>query len=77
MKIISDGPEKLRDATKEQKVKRKEEIRAELLESVSQDLSEAGFFLRLLIRYRLRIELMKRLKSEFPQSGCLHLVPQK
>jgi hypothetical protein len=77
MKIVSDGPERLRDATQEQKAKRKEEIRAELSESANRDLAEAGFFRRLLIKYKLRAELRKKLNSEFPQSGCLHLVPQK
>ena len=77
MKIVSDGPERLRHATKDQKAKRAEEIRAELSESASRDLAEAGFFHRLLLKYKLRAELKKKLNSEFPQSGCLHLVPQK
>jgi hypothetical protein len=77
MKIVSDGPERLRNATKEQKAKREEEIRAELSESASRELAEAGLFRRLLIKYILRTKLRKRLNSEFPHSGCLHLVPQK
>ena len=77
MKIVSDGPERLRNATSDQKVKREMEIRAELSESAGRELAEAGFFRSLLIKYRLRTNLIKRLKSEFPQSGCLHLVPQK
>ena len=77
MKIVSDGPERLRHATKEQKAKREEEIRAELSAWASSELVKAGFFRRILIKYRLRTELTRRLNLEFPQSGCLHLVPQK
>ena len=77
MKIVSDGRERLQHATKQQNAKREEEIRAELSERASQELAKAGFFRRILINYRLRTELRKKLNLEFPHSDCLHLVPQK
>jgi hypothetical protein len=77
MKIVSDGPERLREATKDRRAKREEEIRAELFELAKPNYEMAGFVQRLWIRYRMGAELRRRLDSEFPRSECLHLLAQK
>jgi hypothetical protein len=75
--IVSDGPERLRHATKEQRARRKQEIRSELSRLAESEFKMAGFFRRLSMLCRLRMELRRRLNSEFPSSRCLHLLPRQ